>query len=412
MKFDVLLRILCLGILPLGSTFSAAADWNQWRGPSRDGVASGFTLPSRWTPSALERKWSVAVGEGHSSPLIVGDHVYVFAREGEQEILRCLRLTDGQTLWRQAYAAPYEMNPAARNHGKGPKATPAVADGRVFTLGINGQLSAFDARTGASLWRKEFGGVFKSTAPLYGAAASPLVDGKSVVVHVGGENSGALTAFDVATGKVIWQWTGDGPAYTSPIIATLGGIRQLVTQSQEHCVAVSPDDGRLLWKIPFTTPYDQNIVTPVIAGDLVIFAGIQKPTFAVRVTGTDPKPAWETREITMYMSSPVLSGKTLFGMSDKQRGMLFALNATDGAVQWKSEGRLGANASLIDVGPVLLVMTDDGELLVQEKVGHALKELARYKLAPSQVWAAPAVARDHIVIKDRTNLIAHRVRRD
>ena len=390
--------------------FAPAADWNQWRGPQRDAIANGFKAPAQWSPSSLTKQWTVAVGEGHSSPVIVGDRVYQFARENDQEIMRCLARADGKVIWQEAYAAPYEMNPAARGHGKGPKSTPAVVDGRVFAFGINGALSAYDAKTGAVLWRKDFAGEFKATAPVFGASVSPLVDGRNVIVHVGGDSQGALTAFDVATGKVSWKWDEDGPAYTSPIIATIGGVRQLITQSQKLCVAVSPTDGKLLWKIPFTTPYDQNIVTPVVLDDTVIFGGIQKATFAVKPKGTEPENVWDTREITMYMSSPVLIGTMLYGMSDKQRGSLFAINASTGAVVWKGEGRLGDNASLTDVGSVLLVVTTGGDLLVEQKSADGLKELAKIKVADTPVWASPGIAADQILIKDKTTLIAYRVK--
>lgn len=396
----------------LATPHALAADWNQWRGPNRDGIARDFTAPAKWTPQSLAKKWTITVGEGHSSPVVVGDQAYVFARENEQEVMRCISMGDGKIIWQQAYAAPYEMNPAARGHGKGPKATPAVVDGRVFALGINGQVSGYDAKTGAVLWRKDFASQFKSTTPLYGAAMSPLVDGSNVIVHVGGHDRGALMALDVSTGAVKWQWDADGPAYTSPIIATIGGTRQLITQSQDHCVGLTPADGRVRWKVPFTTPYDQNIVTPVVAGNLVIFGGIQKPTFALEAGGTAATPAWEVREITMYMSSPVLDGTTLYGVSDKQRGMLFSLDARTGAVLWKGEGRLGANASLTDIGPALLVLSEPGELTVQQKAGAgALKEIARFKVADSPVWASPAVSGDRILIKDKTTLMLYRLGR-
>lgn len=402
-------RLAPIALAAVVSAPAASADWDQWRGPNRDGIVAGFKAPAAWTTNSLSKQWTVPVGEGHASPVIVGDRVYIFAREGENEILRCLAAADGKVIWQQSYPVPYDMNPAARNHGKGPKATPTVAGGRVFTLGINGHVSAYDAKAGTLLWRKDFAADFKATAPVFGAAASPIVDGSNVIIHVGGDASGALTAFEVATGKVNWKWDGDGPAYTSPIIATLGGVRQLVTQSQKHCLAVSPADGKLLWKIPFTTPYDQNSVTPLVAGDLVIFGGVQKPTFAVKVSSKGAEQVWETREITMYMSSPVLHGTTLFGMSDKQRGSLFAMNAATGEVLWKSEGRLGDNASLTDIGPALLVVTDKGELTVQQKTGNQLKELIKYKVADSPVWAAPAVAGNQIFIKDKASLILFKV---
>jgi outer membrane protein assembly factor BamB len=409
---DLITAMRALSVtLFLGAFISSAfaADWNQWRGPNRDGIISDFKAPAAWTTDSLAKKWTVTVGEGHSSPVVVGDRVYVFAREGEKEVMRCLAIADGKVIWQDAYDVPYEMNPAARGHGKGPKATPVVAGGRVFTLGINGHLSAYDAGSGAVLWRKAFAEDYKETAPVFGAAVSPIVDGNNVIVHVGGKDSGALTAFDAASGKVNWKWDGDGPAYTSPVIATFGGIRQIITQSQKHCLGVSATDGALLWKLPFTTPYDQNSVTPVVAGDLVIFGGVQKPTFAVKVTGKSAEQVWETNEINVYMSTPVLNGTTLYGMSTKQRGSLFALNVTNGTVLWKGEGRLGENASLTDIGSALLVTNDAGDMTVQQKTGTGLKEVIKYKVADSPVWASPAVAGNQLLIKDKTTLALFRV---
>jgi outer membrane protein assembly factor BamB len=399
-----LLRLVSAVSSALLVTSLLASDWPQWRGPHRDGITSGFKSPAVWTTETLVRKWSVPVGEGHASPVVVGDRVFIFSREGELEIMRCLALTDGKIVWFDSYEVPYEMHPAARRHGQGPKATPTVADGRVFALGIDGHLSAWDAATGRVLWRKAFSSDFKATSPAFGAAASPLVDGSNVIVHIGGRHHGALTAFDVATGDVRWKWTGDGPGYSSPVIGTFGGERQLITQSQTRCLAVSPVDGTLLWELPFMTSHEQNTVTPLIMDDLVILAGIGKPTFAVRVSGTTATPVWENRGITMYMSSPVLSGKRLYGMSDKARGSLFILDATTGELLWKSEGRLGDNASVTDLGSALLVVNTAGELTIQDKSGDTLKEVASYQVSDTAVWASPAVAGNDVLIKDVSTL--------
>ena len=157
------------------------------------------------------------------------------------------------------------MNPAATGHGPGPKSTPAIADGRVFTLGISGIFSAHDLATGKLLWRKNA----PPTPPEFGTASSPMVDGATVIAFLGGtEARGALTAMDAATGAVKWRWTGDGPAYSSPIIATFAGTRQIITQSQNKLVGVGAADGRLLWEVPIKTPYEQNSVTPLVVDDL------------------------------------------------------------------------------------------------------------------------------------------------
>jgi outer membrane protein assembly factor BamB len=208
---------------------------------------------------------------------------------------------------------------------------------------------------------------------------------------------------------VRWKWTGDGPGYASPVIATLGGVRQIVTQMQKHCVAVSPEDGRELWRLPFKTSYEQNSVTPVVAGELVIFGGVQKPTFAVKVTAAGAEIVWENKTFAMYMSTPVLSGTTLYGMATRQRGSLFALDVKTGQELWQGPGRLGENASLTDIGSALLVLSDAGELTVQEKVERGLKVVATFKVADTPVWASPALAGGRVLVKDKTTLMLYRV---
>jgi hypothetical protein len=236
-------------------------DWPQFRGPNRDGVATSFTEPKAW-PEQMKRVWKADVGDGYSTPILVGSRVYAFARLGNDEVMQALDAATGKVLWQTRYPAPVTINPAAKAHGPGPKSTPTFAGGRLFTLGMGGIVTAFDAASGKQLWQKPAAG----TQPLYGTAMSPLVDRGLVIVHVGGHNQGALTAFDAGTGAVKWTWNGDGPSYASPIVADIDGVRQVITFSQENLVGVSAADGRLLWRRPFSTEYTQNIITPILIG--------------------------------------------------------------------------------------------------------------------------------------------------
>lgn len=394
--------------LTVGATPKALADWNQWRGPDRNGHVPGFQVPVQW-PGQLKRRWKVMVGSGHASPLIVGDSVFIFTRVGENEVVRRLRLEDGREVWRHSYPAPYEMNPAATGHGKGPKSTPTYAEGRLYTFGINGRLTALDAGTGRVIWQRDFSGQYAKTSPLYGVAASPLVYNGMVIVHVGGHDQGALTAFDARTGQIRWRWSGDGPAYASPVLATFGGAKMLITQTQRQCVGVDPDTGRLLWSLPFTTPYDQNCVTPVVAGDRVIFGGTQQPTFAVKVaragTGWQIVRTWQTRDATLYMSTPVAVGQAVYGMTERRSGQMFALDAGTGRVFWTNPGRVGENAAVFWAGDCLIALTTGADLLVWRKQGHEMAEVARYHVAESPTWASPAFSGRRILIKDADALI-------
>ena len=399
---------------PIVATFMAvsavlsAQDWTQWRGPQGAAVASTFKPPASW-PEEPKLAWKAPnAGIGHSSPVVSGTRVFLFSRIGEQEALTAYDLASGKQIWRQAYDAPYEMNPAARSHGKGPKGTPLVHGGRVFTFGINGILSAFNAADGKPSWRQDFKKQYPVTAPDFGAAVSPIAVGDLIVVHVGGPKDGAVTAFDAATGAARWSWKGDSPGYATPIVATLGGTRQLITQSQSNVVGLDAAKGTLLWQIPFTTSYDQNIITAVVSDGLVIYSGLSKPTTAVRVTqkgGTwRTEEVWKNPDVPMYMSSPVVAAGRLCGLTHRNRGQFFCLDVASGKTLWTSDPRQGENAGIFASGNVLIAATTDGNLIVFRNSPEAFDVVKRYKVADSAVWAHPVPAGRGILIKDADSL--------
>ena len=388
--------------LALFLTAAWAADWPQWRGPNRDGVVAGFSEPKAW-PEKLTLKWKVSVGEGHSSPVVAGGNIYVHSRQGEREVVSCLRPDNGQVIWQEGYAAPYTMNRAASAHGKGVKSTPVVENGRIYTLGINGILSCFDAKTGKPLWRKE-----QFTAPAFGTAMSPVVDRGLVIADVATGTGGALMAFDAQTGAEKWSWKGDGAAYASPIVVELGGTRQVVTQSQRNIVGVSAATGELLWRIPFTTPYEQNIVTPVLYHDLLILSGLDNGTMAVKVLkrGSEwiTEKVWQNKDVSMYMNSPVAGGDLLFGLSNRNRGQFFCLDLRDGKLLWNTPPRQGDNAAIVEAGTLLFLLTDSAELTVARQSVKGLEPIRKYTVADSPTWAHPVVLGNGILIKDATTL--------
>ncbi len=389
------------------STFAQAPapSWSQWRGPARDGVASSFTVPTAW-PAQLTRRWQVPVGLGHASPVVSGNRVVVHTRQGTRELVSAFDLQSGKPLWQDGVEAPYTMNSVATGHGPGPKSTPAIADGRVFTLGISGIFSAHDLATGKLLWRKNA----PPAPPEFGTAASPLVDGSTVIAFLGGAGAGALTALDAATGTVKWRWTGDGPGYASPILATLVGTRQVITQSQSKLVGVDAASGQLLWELAIKTPYEQNSVTPMVMGDLVLYAGLENPTVALRITKTGAKwttaAAWRNQEVAMYMSSPAVSGTAIYGLSTKNRGQFFALDATSGKTLWLTRGREAENAAIVRAGEFLLMTTTNSELVVARANPARFEEVKRYPVADSAMWAHPAFTERTIIVKDLDKLIA------
>jgi outer membrane protein assembly factor BamB len=382
-------------------------DWPQWRGPMRDGSLPSFHEPKVW-PEKLPKKWTVAIGKGHSSPIYAASRIYVLSRQEGNEVVSSINPADGKVFWSQSYAAPYKVNPAAEAHGEGPKSTPVFANGKLYTLGISGILSCFNAATGEVLWRKDFSKQFQQTSPLFGTAMSPVVDNGLLIAHVGGNDQGALTAFDAESGEVKWAWKGDGPGYASPVIAATGGVRQVVTQTQQNIVGVDEASGELLWQIPFSTPYVQNIVTPVFFRSTLIYSGLSKGTFGVTVTKArgqwSTMELWNNQEVSMYMSSPVLSGNLLFGFSHRNKGQFFCLDANTGRTQWVSDPRQGDNAAILQVGQRLLFLKDDAELIVAPVSAKGFEPMRRYKVADSPTWAHPLALENGIVIKDADSL--------
>src|SRR5678815_3251421 len=190
-----------------------AQDWPQWRGPGRDGAIS-VAPPKTW-PEKLTAKWKITAGDGYASPILAAGRILQFARQGDDEVAMSIDPESGKVLWRTAYPAPYEPVQSAARHGKGPKSTPLYYEGRLYTFGISGILSAFDAATGKVEWRKEYSKDFKGTWPQFGTAMSPVAGDGLVVALIGTNDDGAIAAYDAKSGAQKWIWKGDGPASVS-----------------------------------------------------------------------------------------------------------------------------------------------------------------------------------------------------
>jgi outer membrane protein assembly factor BamB len=381
----------------------AGQDWPQWRGPNRDGVVASFREPSQW-PDTLKQQWKVEVGLGYATPLVVGERLYLFTRQGEEEAMTALDAVSGKVIWRTAYAAPFGMNRATARHGPGPKSTPTYANGRLFTLGMTNIVTAVDAASGRQLWQKPA----TKAQPMYHTAMSPIVDGNVVIVHIGGPGDAALTAFEVATGMVRWTWTGDSPAYGSPIIVDVGGTRQLVTFTHQSLVGVGLASGELLWRRPFRTPSDTTAQTPMLFRDTIIQTGRENGVTAFRVVRRDgawtTEDVWLTREVSLHMANGVVHDGVLYGLSHLNAGQYFALDLATSQVLWKSEPRQAENAAIVRAGTTIFSLEDDGELVVMKASRTGMNVVRRYEVANSQTWGQPAISGNRIYVKDVAHL--------
>ncbi len=395
----------------LAASFAAGAvaqDWPQWRGANRDAKAAGFTPPQTW-PKELTQKWKLTVGSGDATPALVGDKVYVFSRQGGEEVIACLAAADGKEQWKNAYAVPGISGPDANLHS-GPRSSPTVAEGKVVTLGVCGTVSCLDAASGALKWRKDD---FPGAWPRFHTATSPLVVDGLAIVQLGKESAGGIVAYDLATGDQKWKWTDEGPGYASPVLLTVAGAKMAVTQTAKSVVGLSLADGKLLWQVPFAPQgMAYNSATPIVDGQTVIFCGQGRGTKAVKIEKDGDafaaKELWSNPENAVQFNTPVLKNGLLFGLS--QRGNFFCINAETGKTAWAdSTGGRGGFGSVVDAGSVLLGLTSKSMLTVFQPSDKEYTEVASIKVADKQTYAYPVLSGNRLLIKDQDSLALYTI---
>jgi outer membrane protein assembly factor BamB len=376
----------------------------------------------------LTPKWKVAVGEGVATPALVADKLYVFARQEGGEVARCLEAATGKELWKEKYDSLGATGPASGFSG--PRSSPTVADGKVVTLGIRGVLCCRDAASGKLLWRKED---FQGAWPRFFVSSSPLVADGLCVAQVGGPGNGGIVAYDLTSGNEKWKWTGDGPAYASPVLMTVGGAKLVLAVTDTKVVAVALADGKLAWETPFDVGgmRGYNAATPIVEGATVIYTGSGRGATAVKLEkqgdGLAGKELWKNPDHSVQFNTPVLKAGFLYGLSANND--LFCLGAQDGRTAWSApaapaeggaEGRgpgggrgggrgMGGRGfgSVVDAGSVLLALTPASQLVVFEPGGKALTEVARVKVAETPTHAYPVASGARLFIKDQDSVMLY-----
>jgi outer membrane protein assembly factor BamB len=391
------------------SAFGDDVHWPGWLGPERNGWVSSFLQPTPW-PEKLDRQWKVEVGTGYGSPLVSAGRVYQHARQGDDEVVWCLDLESGAVNWRKSYAAPFKIGGGGEWHGKGPKSSPVLADGRVFTMSIAGILSAWDANSGKLLWRRDYRQRFEKGHPYWGASTSPIVDGNRVIVHFGSDAKGALIALDVKNGKEVWSHGKDGPSYSSPLLVEIQGIRQIVEWNHRALVGVACESGQQLWEYPFPhTGHNQNMPTPVFHNGHVLLGGENRGihSLAPQLDGSvwTVKERWFQKKVALDMSTAVVNGDLLFGFSHYGSGRLFCLDIKTGAVLWQGPGRTGQNAMFLSIPGYVLALLDGGEVQIIKATGDRFEKVGSWRVAESPTWAPPVLLKSGILVKDHESLI-------
>lgn len=396
----------------------SAADWPQWRGPNRDGVAAGAQLPAKWPAEPPAPKWKAPVGIGYSGPAVVGGKVFIMGRvEGNE---RCLAFDadTGKELWKVEY--PESFVPPDGTAGKGPNATPTVDGDRVYMFGLGGVLHCLEVASGKVLWkhdcRKEYWDGPKNligddgVSPPCGAASSPLVDGDVVIVSVGGKKAGAFTAFDRKTGAIAWSALTDRGSYASPVIRSPGGVEQLIGFTGTRMAGLRHSDRELLWDVPFKARFEQTIISPVVWKDLVVIAGEGRATTAVRVKESGGKvateTAWKSDDLKAYLTTPVVFADHLLG-HDMRTNRLVCVSLETGEVAWTSPRVPGKYHSLVLTGDAVLCLNSEGELFVFQATPKECVEVVKWKIAEKGTWAHLVVVGNRLYVKDKDTLYCY-----
>jgi outer membrane protein assembly factor BamB len=383
-----------------------AADWPQFLGPTRDNATPETVAP--WTGD-LKPVWAQPVGEAHSSPVLADGVVYAFYQPAGKnaDALAAFDAKTGEKKWEKSYDRP-EFKPL---FGNGPRATPAVAGGKVYTFGGTGVLACWDAKTGEIDWQVDALKEFKASNLFFGTSASPLVADGKVVALVGGKGAGVV-AFDAKTGKTAWQVSDDPSSYASPVVID----KQVVALTGSNLRGIGLD-GKDLWAVPFKDRLNESSTTPLSAGGLIFASSVTAGSIAVKVAETDgqfkPEKAWANKALTCYFSTPVVAGDHLYMVN----GAATLKNATislrcaevkTGAVTWEKKNVGKYHAAILRCGPAgkekLLMLDDEGYLTLFEPDPKEFKELARGKVC-GKTWAHPALVDGRLYLRDEKELL-------
>lgn len=401
MKSSNAFSVLLIILLMIGNSIRIQAQGsNGWRGAGGDNKVNGFNIPAKW-PEQLKNTWQVKVGLGDASPVMVKNKIFLHVMQDTLEIALCVNAADGKEIWRTNLNNSPKITGPAIGH-PGPRSTPFIADGKVFTVGASGVVHCLDSNSGRVIWRND---TYKEVPQFY-TSSSPLVLNKMCIIQLGGKTQGATVAFDLNSGKEIWKLEGIPTTYSSPTV--MKSIKNtILVQSETDLCGVSTD-GKLLWKIacPVQRMFS-NANSPVYEGRNVLVTGQGSGTRLVTIQKQgetwETKEIWKNAELGVSFSTPVIKDGFIYGHEAK-RGELFCLNAKTGEKVWYEATPHNRFSSITDVGKALICLPATGNLIIIEPNGKNYVELAKYKVAETEVYASPILNGNNVFVKDKEML--------
>jgi outer membrane protein assembly factor BamB len=390
---------------------AGTATWTQWRGPSRDGQVAGATWPTKLSDDTLKPTWTLPLGPSYSGPIVSADRVFVTeTRDKSTEVVRALDRRTGQELWSHSWAGAMSVPFYAKSRGDWIRATPATNGKLVFVAGMRDVLVAVDALTGKEQWSVDFVKTYGTGVPDFGLVCSPLLDGDAIFIQA----ANSLVKLKQDTGEILWRSFEGKPgvmsagSFSSPVLATIHGQRQLVVQSRENLAGIDPDSGKVLWSHPVPSFRGMNILTPTVVGDAVFTSSYQNRSWlysVAKAAGTfDVQEAW-SNNAQGYMSSPVvIAGHAYLHMGNQR---FTCIDLTTGTRIWNSDA-FGKYVSLVAQGDRILALDERGILLLIKADPKGFQLLDQRKVAAEDTWAHLVVCGEEVFVRELRAMSAFR----
>jgi outer membrane protein assembly factor BamB len=382
----------------------AAGDWPQLLGPARNGISAETGLLASWPKQGPKLVWEKPVGEGFSGPAVAGDRLILFHRVGNEEEVECLDAATGNGRWKYANATNYRD---AYNKGNGPRSTPLIAGNRVYTLGPTGELTCLELETGKRVWARALHEGYRVRPNFFGVGTSPLIEGDLLLLNVGGRGAG-IVAFQKDTGKEVWKATEHDASYASPVAATIDGVRHAIFFTREGLVSLDPADGTVRFSKRWRSRNDAsvNAATPLVIGDSIFLTACYGTgAVLLRAKKNGVEEVWSNDEsLSCHFGTPVHRDGFLYGFHGRQEegGVLRCIELKSGKVRWTKEG-FGCG-SLIEVGDKLIILAENGDLVLAEANPDKYQEISRASVLTNPCRAPIALANGKLYARDGKKL--------
>jgi outer membrane protein assembly factor BamB len=401
-----------LNVLVIFLTLTMAADWPQFLGPNRDGASAETGLLQTWSKDGPPVLWRKSVGEGFSGPVVAGERLILFHRVGDQEVVECLDAATGKAVWKHAYATGYEDQ---LGKGNGPRSTPVIAGRNVITLGAEGRLQCLDLERGTRIWTRNVNEDYGVRQGYFGVGASPLVEGKLVLVNVGGRAAG-IVAFELDSGKEVWKATNDAASYASPIAATVDGKRLAVFFTREGVDVLDPANGDVTFRKRWRSRNDAsvNAASPLLIGDRVfISASYETGALLLKLRKDGADVVWQNDDVmSNHYNTCVYHKGHLYGFDGRQeaRPNFRCVELAGPKVSW-NRPEFGCGTMIL-AEDNLFVLTEAGELVLVEATPEAYREKARARVFDNAPCRAQiALANGRLYGRDQKELACWNLKR-